>query len=164
MKKSFLIIAVMSLFMISCSKDVKIAEQYHSFEESKWHRFDKLYFDLAIDKIDEEFDVYVEYIVNEAYIYDNLPCHFIMNLPSGEEIIKESKMGFRNKEGEILRGERMEDGKRIKVKVLMWKKLAFTQSGDLKISVENIIPKFDTFGVDSFGIIVERSPKEVTKK
>jgi hypothetical protein len=47
--------------------------------------------------------------------------------------------------------------KSFEVKTILWKEILFSDKGNCKISIENIIPKIQTEGIDEIGIVVTKS-------
>ncbi|MBI9034522.1 MAG: hypothetical protein JEZ03_08645 [Bacteroidales bacterium] len=157
MKRLVFLILALPLFMLSCNENTRMAEQYHSFENTKWHRFNKVNFNLNVTDLNNDYDVKAIFTLTEQYLYDNLPIHVIMNTPNGEERINEHKMGFRDKEGTLLRGQKV-DGKYL-IEIPLFRNIRFKTMGECKIEVEQIIPKYDTFGIESFGVVIDKAAK-----
>ncbi len=160
MKNIFFILTVFSLALVSCDKKAEPIKQSHTFENNRWHRFDKLYFDLPVADSIGEYDINVEFVVDESFLYKKNPCHFIMNLPNGEERIKTVQMGFKDNNDKLLRGSFDEKTKLSTVKITLWKQMIFTKKGNVKIEVESLIPKWETFGIHSFSMMIEQTNKD----
>ncbi len=157
MRKIILLVFALPFILLSCKDNARMAEQFHTLEDAKWHRFDKLNFSLNITDTKNDYDVKAVFTLNEQYMYDNLPIHVVMDM-NGEERINELKMGFRDAEGNLLRGEKKE-GKYV-IEVPLFRSLRFNSEGACKFVVEQIIPKYDTYGIEKFGIVIDKTEKK----
>ena len=155
MKKSFkiLISAFLISFFLACAPE-KPYEQLHFFQDATWHRFDLLSFDLPIKKADEEYTIQAVIRHSEHFEHDRIPLHLIMTFPSGEERIWEQTIVVRNREGN-LQGVRIDGIYEIVVPVRT--RMRFRETGNCNISVEQIIPKYNSSGIISFGLRLIRT-------
>jgi len=156
MKKIFLFTMVALLFA-GCAKKGNVYEEYYSFDNGLWERFQKLDFEIPVEKPGKLYDIIMvlEYDVN--FPEDKIPFHIIMEMPNGEERIKEYHPRIRSHKGSIY--GKIEDGKATQ-EVVLRTKHAFTEVGNAKINIECFYPKYTINGIYSVGIVMRRSEKE----
>lgn len=148
-----LLFYLLVFFICSCSGSRKF-EQVQNFEDGIWHRFDVLSFELPVNTTTEEYTLQAIIRHTSHLEHDRIPLHFIMTYPSGEERIWEQTLVIRNREG-INQGV-LKDGV-FEIEVPVRTRLSFLETGNCNISVEQIIPKYNTRGIISFGLRLVRN-------
>jgi gliding motility-associated lipoprotein GldH len=143
-----LLVLLSVILLFSCTGD-KHFEQAHNFNEATWHRFDILSFDLPIKNTTNEHTIQAIIRHTDKLEHDRIPLHFIMTFPSGEERIWEQTLVIRDRDGN-LQGV-WKDGL-YEVVVPVRTRMRFREAGNCNITVEQIIPKYDTQGIASFGL------------
>lgn len=141
MKK--IIISLFCIFLISCSVKPEF-EKHINFENNSWYRFKNLNFEIPINKLNKDFDLFFTVKYNSDLKIMNLPLHVIINTPSGEERIMEYKLNFFDKNGKSLGGK--QDNFWIK-KIKLRSNFPFHKKGICKIEIENLNPKIETLGI-----------------
>jgi gliding motility-associated lipoprotein GldH len=149
----FILLCLLFFFISACT-DSRLVERVHDFDNATWHRFNILSFDLPVNSTVDEYTM--EAIVRHTshLEQDRIPIHFIMTFPSGEERIWQQTIVIRNRDG-IYQGVRKEGIYEVVVPVRT--RLAFRETGNCNISVEQIIPKYNTQGILSFGLSLIRN-------
>jgi gliding motility-associated lipoprotein GldH len=140
------------LFCISCDHG-PVYEKYLKMKDSVWDRFDQKYFEVPIEQAPGNYDITLVVHNDHKFGYDNLPLYVILSTPAGEERIREISIPVRQSgkmTGTIV-GNLFEN--RLKV----WKNLKLEGKGKYRISLENMIPKIQTAGIDEIGILVTKS-------
>jgi hypothetical protein len=89
----------------------------------------------------------------EQFPYDDLRFYVILTTPSGEERMREVTIPVRDN-GKMIG---MPTGKIYENSIVLWKDISFTDKGKCKISIENLIPKIQTEGIDEIGVVVTKS-------
>jgi gliding motility-associated lipoprotein GldH len=148
MKSPIIIFSLLFLLMVSC-KDSRQHEDVHIFSETSWQRFDILSFDLPVKSTTDEYTVMAVIRHTKDFLPESIPMHFIMTMPSGEVRIWEQALNIRNRDGKS-RGE-LKDGI-YEVLIPIRTRLRFNEPGNCNITVEQIIPKYNTGGIVSFGL------------
>jgi gliding motility-associated lipoprotein GldH len=147
----FLLFAI-SIFSVSCDHG-PVYEKYLKMKNSTWDRFDQKYFEIPVEDATNSFDITLVVRVTSKLAYDEIPFYVILTTPDGEERIREIKIPVREN-GKIVGKQ---TGAAYETRVELWKDLSITAKGNCKISIENLIPKIQTEGIDEIGIVVEKS-------
>ena len=148
MKQGYFPVLILLLMMAGCSGN-RDFEQVHTFSDATWHRFDILSFDLPIKKAMDEYNIQVVIRHNEDLEHARIPFHFIMTFPGGEERIWEQTLVIRNADGSFTGAQK--DGS-YEILVPIRSRMRFREAGNCNITVEQIIPKYNTQGIVSFGM------------
>lgn len=151
MKKILFPLALLLLFTYSCQQK-KIYQERHKFDNYTWQRFDKLTFDIPIEKSGTTGDIVLTIRHITQYPYPNLPMYVILNTPSGEERILEKDIQLVDLTGDF-KGDVA--GDLWDVEETLWPGFYFTEAGTYKIEIENIIPKMGIPGLVDVGIYVK---------
>lgn len=154
MKHLSVIFLLFTLALVQCSGPDTVYEEHRYFENDTWHRFDKLNFAVPVDNIDKNYDIKFSMVYTSEYQYDRIPVHVIMNTPAGEERIHEFKFNVRNKAGDFI-GEKKGDS--IHLKKTLWGGFVFNKEGKAKLSIEQLIPKYNTPHIKSAGIMLKQT-------
>jgi len=157
MKKNILFFAIICLLAgASCSDRKPVFEKYYKFENSTWDRFNKIIFNIPIENPVAAYDITLVLKPNKDFSYSVLPVYIIMNTPSGEERMNDIKIRVKDKDkfvGEV-------EGQPVVIKTSLWKGLSISEKGTCVISLENIVPKIQTSGINEIGIIVEQAEQK----
>lgn len=138
--------ALLILLLPSCSGD-KAFIVTHEFPGANWHRFDKLSFDIPVKKTETDYTVHAIIRHYGSFEPGRIPLHCIMTFPSGEERIWEQTIQVRDAEGNFTGTE---TSGIYELKVVLRSRISFRDSGTANLSIEQIIPKFDSPGIVSF--------------
>jgi len=146
-----LLLSVTILFS-SCDRG-PLYENYQKMKNSTWDRFDNKFFEIPVEDATTKFDITFVVHCNEKFVYDNLPFYVILTTPSGEERMREVTVPVKENGKLILDPE----SKKSEARIVLWKNINLAAKGKCKLSIENMIPKIQTEGIDEIGIIVARS-------
>ena len=138
--------------LISC-KQGPVYEQYLKMKDSIWDRFSMKIFEIPIVEAGKNYDISLTVRNTAKFQYDKLPVYVILTTPSGEERMREISLPIREN-GKML-GEPKANS--FEVKTVLWKEINLADKGKCKISIENIIPKIQTEGIDEIGVVVTKS-------
>ncbi len=142
-----------ALFTVSCNKEGPIYEKYLKMKNSTWDRFDQKYFEIPIDDLSKSYDITFVVRTTSKLAYDEIPFYIILTTPAGEERIREIKIPIR--ENDKMTGQLK--GNVYENCVILWQDINLSVKGNCKVSVENLIPKIQTEGIDEIGIVVEKA-------
>jgi len=142
----------LSVFSVSCDHG-PVYEKYLKMKNSTWDRFDQKLFEIPIEDAAKNYDITFIVRITSKLPYDELPFYIILTTPAGEERIREIKIPVREN-GKMV-GELK--GNIYETRVELWKKINVAEKGNCKISIENMIPKIQTEGIDEIGIVVTKS-------
>lgn len=143
-----LLVYPLILLMLSCAGDQEFRIT-HEFPDANWHRFDKLSFNIPVNKTESEYTLYAIIRHLGSFEPGRIPIHCIMTFPSGEERIWEQTIQVRDLEGNF-RG--IEKSGVYELEVVLRSRISFREPGTATLSIEQIIPKYDTPGIISFGL------------
>jgi gliding motility-associated lipoprotein GldH len=148
----FLVFAL-TLTIISCKHGGPVYEKYLKMKNSTWDRFDQKLFEIPIEDPAKNIDINFVVRITTKLSYDELPFYIILTTPAGEERIREIKIPVREN-GKMI-GELK--GNVYETRIELWKEINISEKGNCKISIENMIPKIQTEGIDEIGIVVTKS-------
>jgi gliding motility-associated lipoprotein GldH len=149
---SIIIFLALAFTFSSCDRG-PVFEKYIKMKNFIWDRFDIKMFELPIEDASSKYDIKFVARCVEQFPYDNLQFYVILTSPSGEERMREVTIPVRNN-GKMI-GE--PTGKIYENSIVLWKEISFTDKGTCKISIENLIPKIQTEGIDEIGIVVTKA-------
>ncbi len=149
MKKNILFI-VSILLLLSCNDfEKKKMERLHDFNQKTWNRFDKLHFSFPIEQKDKgKYGIKFFVKTTDKMTYEMFPFHLILDTPSGEKRVKEFE--FPLDSTTQIKGEPQ------KYMLSIYQNLLVNDTGNLMISIEQLIPKYTTPGFEKAGIVIEQ--------
>lgn len=153
MKKSVLFLGFFLILFSGCQED-KSQSQITNFDGKTWPRFNFLNFEFPVEATEETWDFLVVMRVTEEFPSQAMLFNLVMNMPSGEERIREFKIDIRDKEENML-GEQKTGYYEYILPVR--REVRFYESGLLKFEIENLMTKYYTPGVVEFGMVLEPS-------
>jgi gliding motility-associated lipoprotein GldH len=150
----FSILALFITYGLSGCSSKKSVEQIRHFDNATWNRFDILSFDLPIKQANAEYSLFVVMRHHVDFEPATMPLHFIMKQPNGSERIWEQTITIKNRENQYM--GQLKDGV-YELKVPVRTRLMMNEAGNVHITVEQFLPKYNTLGVISFGLRAERN-------
>lgn len=150
--KSLLNLAVLftlTLSFISCTKG-PVFENYVKMKNTTWDRFDIKEFTVPIAEAAKSYDIQVVVRCTEKFQYDNLPFYVILTTPAGEERMREVTVTVKENGKLVIDPETS----KVESRLILWKNISMADVGKCKITLENMIPKIQTEGIDEIGIVV----------
>ncbi len=153
---SFILFFTMAIFFVSCNRSSKpVYEKYLKMKNSTWDRFDIKDFKIPVTEAAKTYEITVVVRCNEKFQYDGLPFYVIITTPSGEERMREVTVPVRDNSKLITEPE----GTRSESRLVLWKSINIADKGNCKITLENMIPKIQTEGIEEIGIVVTEAEK-----
>jgi len=122
-------------------------------KNTTWDRFDIKQFEIPINEEAKSYDIQVVVRCTEQFQYDNLPFYVILTTPSGEERMREVNVLVRDN-GKMIT---QPNSTKSEARLILWKGINMADKGNCKITLENMIPKIQTEGIDEIGIVVTES-------
>jgi len=149
---SIFIFSAIILIFSSCNKG-PVFEKYLKMKNVTWDRFDIKQFDFPVAEAGKSYDITVIVRCTDQFQYDDLPFYAILTTPSGEERMREVTVPVREN------GKLILDSKTAKTesRMVLWKSINMADPGKCKITLENMIPKIQTEGIDEIGMVVTKS-------
>jgi gliding motility-associated lipoprotein GldH len=144
---AIVLLFTLAISSISCDKG-PVYEKYLSMKNTVSDRFDQKLYEIQIDDINKSYDITLSARVTEQFQYDNLPVYVILTTPSGEERMREVSIPVRGNNHML----GLPIGKLFESRIVLWKNINMAEKGKCKISIENMIPKIQTEGIDALGI------------
>ena len=148
---SLILILTLAIGFISCNKDSgPVYEKNLKMKNYTWDRFDQKFFEIPNAEIEKSLDITFVVRHTAKFPYDNLPVYIILTTPAGTEQIREIKIPVREN------GKMIADttGNIHEIRTVVWTNISLAEKGKYKISIENMIPKIQTEGIDEIGIVV----------
>ena len=150
--KNILYFLVLLLLVTTSCQQKKIYQERNEFSNYTWQRFDKITFNIPIEKSGTTGDIVLTIRHITQYPYPNLPMYVILNTPSGEERILEKDIQLKDINGDF-KGDVA--GDLWDVEETLWPGFYFTEVGTYSIEIENLIPKMGIPGLVDVGIYVK---------
>jgi gliding motility-associated lipoprotein GldH len=141
-----------AFFLISCNQG-PVFEKYTKMKDATWDRFSMKLLEFPVQEADKSYDISLVVRNTAGFQYDKLPVYIIFTTPSGEERMREVNIAIREN-GKMLG---IAKNNHFEVTTVLWKEINLADKGNCKISIENIIPKIQTIGIDEIGIVVTKS-------
>lgn len=154
-----ILVFTLILLLASCGKRTLI-EKERIFENKTWNRFDKVNFEFPVEKENGYYNIKLIIKHDGTFEENSLPVYLMLNTSSGEERMKE--VSFLLKDKGTLQGEKQENVYSVSKDI--WNTIMIADKGKCTVSIENIYPKFDSYGIHSVGIIVEKAEKPEIKE
>jgi len=151
---TLILVLTLAVAFISCNQNSgPVYEKYLKMQNYNWDRFDQKNFEVSAEDIGKNYDIAFILRHTAQFAYDNLPVYIILTTPSGIEQIREITIPVREN------GKMSADstGSVHEVRTLLWENISLAEKGKYKISIENMIPKIQTEGIDEIGIVVTKS-------
>lgn len=153
MRKVFFGFGLIFITLFGCEED-KSQSLVVNFDGNTWQRFNYLNFDFQVEADETAWDFLVVLRVTEDFPSQAMVFNLVMNMPSGEERIRDFKINVRDK-NEIMLGEKKAGYYEYFLPVRS--EVRFYETGLLKFEIENLMTKYYTPGVVEFGIVLEPS-------
>ena len=159
MKGSKLLLILVLIFtfiisFVSCdSNQAPVYEKYLKMKNASWDRFDIKQFEIPFGEKDMNIDITLVVRCNEQLKYDKIPFYAILTTPKGEESIREISVPVRES-GKLITEPK---GTKPDSRIVLWKNINVAAKSNCKISIENMIPKIQTAGIEAVGIVVTKT-------
>jgi len=161
MKKLFIIILFLST-VISCTNNRStVFEKTTSIEKHNWQRFDKLNFDVPINKNDT-LNFYLNFQYNKDFKGIYLPVNISFYTPDGETRTRNYRFKLIDRKTNKKLGTTVNHVTTILIPIR--KETPFNVNGICKVVIEKRIPKVDTYGIEAVGLKVIKSELDNTIK
>ena len=153
MKRISVIIALMTLLILSSCSEKRVFEEYQEIPDYRWKRQKNIVFTAEIENAEATYNIYIAIRHITQYPFRNLLVTSIMKTPSGEERFLNHDLRVRDEQGNPL-GNGMGDLWDINIPIR--KNFKFNKSGSVVIEFENRMPRTDTPGIMEIGLIIEK--------
>lgn len=141
--------------LVSCSRG-PVFEKYFTFQNNTWDRFNQIHFNFPVEDTESVYTISLILKPTRDFEYPSMPVYIILQTPSGEERMDEVKVQVKQGNTFI----ETEKDQPLLYKTVLWKDLSITEKGNCKLSIENMVPKIQTLGLEQIGILVEKGKKK----
>lgn len=145
-------ILLILMFLISCGTQ-SIHEEFKSFENDSWSRFDDQHFEYEIENTGSKYTLKLILVLDEDIKHNTIPFDTRIATPGGEERLMSHKLHLNRQEPdeENFAGENKQS-----FSVYLLKDHTFNKKGLVKIDVQNRMPVTRITGVHEIGIRVTK--------
>lgn len=150
--KNLLIPSLLLVLLLTACHSGKRYELNHTFENNTWDRFNKLQFEMPGNIEPGNYDITLNIRLNESFEYDRFPVFVTLNTPSGEERTNEIELKIKDN-GRFY--QTPENGL-VTITQKLWEGIHIADTGVCIITVENLIPKIQAFGVNGVSMVMQR--------
>lgn len=142
------------LLFAACQPDKKYILD-HSLENNTWDRFNKLQFEMPGDIKPGNYDIIFTVRLLESFEYDRFPVFVTLNTSSGEERMNEIELKV--KDNDRFYGTE-ENGLHV-ISQKLWEGLHIADTGINIITVENLVPRVQTIGINNVSVEMKKTGK-----
>lgn len=150
MKKTFFLIPLLIITMISCNPD-RVFEQHKKMDNNTWNRFKSLKFNVKIEKAGN-YDIHVAIRHANNYQFENVKIDFAMYSPGGEERVMPVTLMLRGEDNKFL-GVGSDDIWDISIPVI--ENVNMPDTGTYRFEIDNVMPIYDLPGIMEVGLIID---------
>ena len=161
MKKLFVIILLLSTVISCTNSNSTVFDKTTSIKKHNWQRFDKLNFDVPINKKDI-LNFYLNFQYNEDYKGIYLPVNISFYTPDGETRTRNYRFNLIDRKTNKRLGTTSNHV--TKVLIPIRKEMPFNVNGVCKVVIEKRIPKVDTYGIEAVGLKAIKSELDNSTK
>lgn len=136
---------ILLLVLESCTQK-PVYEETIKLTNSTWERFDIKKISFPVDEEDKTYCIQVIMKTNPSFAYDEFPIYVILTTPSGEERMREISVKI----------DKTSNSRSNQGSTTLWKEITISNKGTCKLSIESLIPKHETPGLDEISIVVNQ--------
>jgi len=152
MKNKILIMLLLLFCMASCGKKT-IFEKHEKIENNTWNRNKVIAFEVPINDIKKDYNVYIAVRHSDVYAYNNLYVGVIIYTPSGDQRSNNYYLELRN-EDRSFKGDVLGDIWDVKMQIM--KNASFTKQGIHKFEISNLMQYPNLPDIMEIGLIIEK--------
>jgi gliding motility-associated lipoprotein GldH len=149
----YLIVLIGASFLFWACQHRHPEEFIHTFPGNTWDRFQKLYFEFPVMDIKYSYDLFLKVKHDSTYPFRNFYINIVLELPSGEERIKEFDFKMMNDDGSFT-GQPENDA--LIITFPLWQDLKFSQEGLCKLEIEDLIPRTEITGIQALVLSINQ--------
>ena len=149
----FILFTGLSFCMISCQSD-KTYEEYKKMDKQSWNRFNLLKFEIPVNDTQTPVDIFLAIRHLPEFQIRELPINMTIYMPTGEMRSAEEVLKFTEKDGKI-RSECL--GDLCDITFNLREDITFSETGSVRIEIENKWPKVELPGILEVGLILRKS-------
>lgn len=157
---TFLIILLFGFLLSSCSSEKTVFEEYKKFEKLSWNRFDVLSFQMDVEDIDQNYDLFIHLRHFPGFPHKEMLVNLTIYSPAGDMRSTDYTLRLKDSEGESLSNCM---GDYCDLLIPLRSDFSFYEPGIAKFDVENKYSKVDLPGIIEIGFIVKQASEEKKK-
>ena len=143
----------MSFLILFACKSSSVYQSDYTFENHSWNRFKKVFFETPMNDTKSTYAIYVNVKVTEKFEFDKLSIRMTIYTPDKGERYSEHDIQIKGDDGKF-KGEAEKEYRVIKIPLK--KEIYFNQEGKYMFEIENLMSKYETPGIISIGISIEK--------
>jgi gliding motility-associated lipoprotein GldH len=156
MKKTILLLVIISALLTSCSKN-KVFEKFTKLDNYKWKRDNLITFNVDIKDVSTNYDVTLALRHTTYYAFANIKVNVTLTFPSGEMRTRDYNIFIRNPDGSF-KGDGAGDLWDITYPVFT--DITFPETGTYKFEVQNVMPIMELPDIMDVGLTVRKAEKK----
>jgi gliding motility-associated lipoprotein GldH len=156
MKKTVLLLAIISVLFTSCSKN-KVFEKFIKLDNYKWKRDNLIRFDVDIKDAKTNYDVTLALRHTTYYPFANIKVNVTVTFPGGEMRTRDYNIFVRNTDGSF-KGDGAGDLWDLTCPVFT--DITFPDAGVYKFEVQNVMPVMELTDIMDVGLVVRKAAKK----
>lgn len=153
MRRSTLLLALISMIILASCQKKTVFREFHEFENYQWGRFDKVRFEIPIEEEGISADIILAVRHLEVYPYNDLPMNLILTTPGGEERILEKTIILKDESGKF---KGSVAGSYWDQEEVVWKSFYFNRKGTYVLELENLNPRPAIPGLVDLGLLIKK--------
>jgi len=152
-KQLFYLFLISFVVMLTACGKKNIFEKHIKIRNATWNTDSVISFEVPINDIAKEYNIYIAVRHAEVYPFDNLYVRLDIYTPSGDKRSKDHYLEIRN-EDRSFKGDVLGDIWDVEIAVM--KNVSFNKPGIHQFKVINLMPYMNVPDVMEIGLIVEK--------
>ena len=153
-----LLLMITGLLGLSCTRG-PVFEEMKLLPNDNWLRFNTLWYNYMPKEHEDTCTISLVVRYNDAIPFDVLQVMGTIHAPSGEMRFREYSIPLRDAnglpDGEVIK-EDTEKGKTYEKRVILRDGFVFSEEGNYRFEIENLMGKYDNPGIVAVGVVVDR--------
>jgi len=145
---------IILVFLLSCSGNQTVFEEYQKFDNLSWSRFNILKFEVNLEDIESSYDIYINIRHLPEVSYKEMVINFTIFTASGDMRTTDYTLKFYDREGKKL-SECL--GDYCDLLVPLRESFRFYETGRVRFEIENKFTKIKMPGILEVGLIMKKS-------
>ncbi|HRY99656.1 MAG TPA: hypothetical protein P5550_11435 [Bacteroidales bacterium] len=156
--KHIQIILLTALLAFACQRG-PVFEEMKNLPQQNWIRFNTLWYSYTPSNHDDAYTLSLVVRYTDAVAFNKLLVMGTIHSPSGEMRFREYSLPLRDADGMADGSAVSATGVQPKVyekRLVLREELVFTDPGEYRFEIENLMDKYDSPGIIAVGVVVEK--------